>query len=242
MENPINKLSHVLDSVMTNQFYAELLAWLANFIAFDNALICSFNINCPPYFLSKEGQINNEPIHRLYLQGAYLSDPFYQRMIKSNQPQFYMLNELTSADFYHTDYYLNFYQKTGWRDEAGLLIEIEKDNHLGIFFGNTQDAFTVNNANSYHLQTLTELIRSLTRLHRDIIGQQNISPEILPLELTPRECEIVKQILSGKGSAQIAQTLFISTGTVKNHRKNIYHKLNINSQAELFNLFMHPNR
>ncbi|MBX6997540.1 LuxR C-terminal-related transcriptional regulator, partial [Providencia rettgeri] len=32
--------------------------------------------------------------------------------------------------------------------------------------------------------------------------------------------------------------LFISLGTVKNHRKNIYQKLDINSQAELFNLFM----
>lgn len=56
--------------------------------------------------------------------------------------------------------------------------------------------------------------------------------------LTPRECEIVELILEGKGSPQIAQSLFISLGTVKNHRKNIYQKLDINSQGELFNLLM----
>lgn len=56
--------------------------------------------------------------------------------------------------------------------------------------------------------------------------------------LTPRECEVVELILEGKGSPQIAESLFISLGTVKNHRKNIYQKLDIRSQAELFNLLM----
>lgn len=49
---------------------------------------------------------------------------------------------------------------------------------------------------------------------------------------------MVELILAGKGTPYIAQALFISPGTVKNHRKNIYQKLNINSQAELFNLLM----
>ncbi|VTP60232.1 ATP-dependent transcriptional regulator [Serratia rubidaea] len=45
-------------------------------------------------------------------------------------------------------------------------------------------------------------------------------------------------ILAGQGSPQIAARLFISLGTVKNHRKNIYGKLGIGSQAELFSLLL----
>ncbi|MBS0975761.1 response regulator transcription factor, partial [Serratia rubidaea] len=56
--------------------------------------------------------------------------------------------------------------------------------------------------------------------------------------LTPREREIVDLILAGQGSPQIAARLFISLGTVKNHRKNIYGKLGIGSQAELFSLLL----
>ncbi|RTF06923.1 response regulator transcription factor, partial [Serratia marcescens] len=56
--------------------------------------------------------------------------------------------------------------------------------------------------------------------------------------LTPREREIVDLILAGCSSQQIADRLFISLGTVKNHRKNIYGKLNIGSQAELFSLLL----
>jgi DNA-binding CsgD family transcriptional regulator len=56
--------------------------------------------------------------------------------------------------------------------------------------------------------------------------------------LTPRECEIVKLVLRGYSSKSISQALGISPGTVKVHRENIYGKLGVSSQAELFNLFI----
>ncbi len=42
----------------------------------------------------------------------------------------------------------------------------------------------------------------------------------------------------GYSSKGIAERLGITLGTVKNHRKHLYAKLQINSQAELFNLFL----
>ncbi len=56
--------------------------------------------------------------------------------------------------------------------------------------------------------------------------------------LTDREREIVQLILIGHSSKSIALTLGISLPTVKSHRRNVYSKLDISSQAELFSLFL----
>ena len=56
--------------------------------------------------------------------------------------------------------------------------------------------------------------------------------------LTPRECEAVNLVLRGYSSKSISQALGISPGTVKVHRENIYAKLGVSSQAELFNMFI----
>lgn len=51
--------------------------------------------------------------------------------------------------------------------------------------------------------------------------------------LTTREKEIVRLIIDGKKSKQIAESLFISIKTVDKHRSNILGKLGINSCNEL---------
>ncbi|WPR73302.1 response regulator transcription factor [Algoriphagus sp. NG3] len=55
------------------------------------------------------------------------------------------------------------------------------------------------------------------------------------LKLSEREIEIVKLIVGGKTSTEIANLLFISEATVKTHRKNIFKKLKIHHATELLN-------
>jgi hypothetical protein len=45
-------------------------------------------------------------------------------------------------------------------------------------------------------------------------------------------------ILQGHSTQSIALHLDIAPGTVKIHRKNIYRKMQISTQAELFSVFM----
>ncbi|EKT55353.1 helix-turn-helix transcriptional regulator [Providencia burhodogranariea] len=243
MENYLEKLPDVIDSVATNQFYPNLLSWLSSFIAFDNAIVYSFEKNAPPRFLSKVERRNSDNINRIYQRGAYLMDPFYQALQKGIGSQVLTLKELVPKGFYHTDYYLNFYRKTGWCDEAGLILEIAPEKQLGIFFGNENSPFLSEKCSFTSLKEPFEIIRSMARLHKevspnDVSGHSRLTDMQTRFGLTPRECEVVELILEGNGSPQIAQSLFISLGTVKNHRKNIYQKLDINSQAELFNLLM----
>nr|WP_237684321.1 helix-turn-helix transcriptional regulator [Pseudaminobacter soli] len=56
--------------------------------------------------------------------------------------------------------------------------------------------------------------------------------------LTPRELEVVGLVLEGHSSESISSLLGISAGTVRIHRKNIYAKMRISSQRELFAIFI----
>lgn len=63
---------------------------------------------------------------------------------------------------------------------------------------------------------------------------QNFGADIL----TNREREVTQLVLVGHSSTSIALNLGIAMPTVKSHRRNIFAKMNISSQAELFNLFL----
>jgi DNA-binding CsgD family transcriptional regulator len=56
--------------------------------------------------------------------------------------------------------------------------------------------------------------------------------------LSPREREVAQLLLRGHSSASISAQLEISGTTVKTHRKNLYAKLGIATQYELFSLFL----
>ena len=56
--------------------------------------------------------------------------------------------------------------------------------------------------------------------------------KIKEYNLTPREVEILQQLVKGSRYKMIAENLFISLDTVRSHIKNIYEKLHVNSKSE----------
>jgi DNA-binding NarL/FixJ family response regulator len=60
-----------------------------------------------------------------------------------------------------------------------------------------------------------------------------VAPPTLPeVHLTPRESEILQQLVSGSSYKKISKDLFISFDTVNSHIKNIYEKLQVHSKSE----------
>lgn len=62
----------------------------------------------------------------------------------------------------------------------------------------------------------------------------------LGTQITTHEKDVLKLLLSGFSNKEIAGKLALSTETIKVHRRNIYTKLNIKSQSELFSRFFMP--
>jgi DNA-binding NarL/FixJ family response regulator len=63
----------------------------------------------------------------------------------------------------------------------------------------------------------------------------NEAEVVLPVELqglTPRELEVLKLIAAGASNKEIAQQLYISEGTVKNHVTNLLSRLNLRDRTQ----------
>jgi DNA-binding CsgD family transcriptional regulator len=56
--------------------------------------------------------------------------------------------------------------------------------------------------------------------------------------LSPREKDVLELMLRGYGTDISARRLDIARETVRRHRKSIYRKLDVNSQTDLFSLFI----
>lgn len=71
----------------------------------------------------------------------------------------------------------------------------------------------------------------LTQFSNGIITQSPPVPSTLA-ELTPREKEVLRLIATGASNREIAQQLYISEGTVKNHVTNILNRLNLRDRTQ----------
>ena len=71
---------------------------------------------------------------------------------------------------------------------------------------------------------------------KEIISKPDVSDFKKLPSLTKREKEIVRLILDGKSTKEMAESLFLSFLTVQNHRKNILNKLEVKNVAQLLNV------
>ncbi len=60
---------------------------------------------------------------------------------------------------------------------------------------------------------------------------QNSPSDVKPEDFTEREIEIIRLIMQGKSNKDIAQSLYLSIGTVKNYISQIYMKADVNDRA-----------
>lgn len=66
-----------------------------------------------------------------------------------------------------------------------------------------------------------------------LLHNQKQKPTVLEeYGLTPREIETLELLATGKSYSQIADELFVSTGTIRKHIENLYRKLNVTNKVD----------
>jgi len=179
-----------------------------------------------------------------YLAGAYILDPFYDAIRNNSRPRFILMRDLAPDDFSQSEYYRRHYASTGISDEAGFVFGLGAENIAVLSLCRVAMNNPFSEPEIDRLRAAAKLVCWLGEQHwtgtharPKPIASSAPAPKIEHPMLTPREREIVMLILKGHSTASIAMVLTLSLDTVKTHRRHIYAKLNISSQAELFHMF-----
>ena len=186
-----------------------------------------------------------------YLAGPYLLDPLYQLALRTDKPGLYRFREELPDRFRSSEYYKQYCERTHLQDEMDFLLPVSKDTTLALVIGKRTRMF--GRAEIGRLALTAPIIRaSMRRIWQDWATSGGHRSDDDPVHkrltecferfgeavLTERERQISQLLLRGYSSKSIARELKIAPGTVMVHKRNLFAKLGISSQYELFSLLI----
>lgn len=244
-------LSDLIGSIGQSDFYSKVDTSFRQISPVSNFKIWSYPKSKRPSMLAG---LNEPEFDQLYSDYAYQLDPFYDVINQQQNKVLVTLDSITRHDFESSTYYDRFYQRIGWKNETSLIVSLSDERTICLFY--TANEMPIHRLN-LELRPYLESIRSAIHKHEALLSsiltiekdkhilannhnaQSEIQDQMMnQFGLTKREKEVVQYILQGLASANIAERCFVSVGTIKNHRKNIYRKLSIHSQRDLFRKFL----
>lgn len=186
-----------------------------------------------------------------YARIGYMLDPFWIMAFGPAEFTAYQLREIAPDRFETSEYHAHYYARTGLIDELGATLRLGADAALHLSLGRTRDhgRFRANELRYFRqlspiilnrLRVITHPPRRIPELHSapDLIDRYQSIFANGANALSRREAEIAALIVQGHSSRAAGLCLGISDQTVKVHRRNIYKKLRISSQNELFSLLV----
>ncbi len=188
-----------------------------------------------------------------YQAGPYMLDPFYLAATKPVTPGLYRMRDLAPDRFYQGEYFRSYYIQTGLAEEIGFFVDTGRGAVAVISLMRAQKAFSAKEFAA--IRKTWPIVQATCARHWADLAEQfqgkggagagtphkqieQSFQQFGEVQLTPREREVVEYTLKGYSAEAIRQVLGISCGTVRIHRRNIYAKLGISSQGELFALFI----
>mgnify|MGYP001803497510 CR=1 FL=1 len=240
-----------LDALGTPGFAAALADGIQSVVPYEFTVVFGYIGRDRPLALFDDFTPARRKLHvDEYLEGPYLIDPFFLASIGDTPPGVWRLKEIAPDRFYQGEYYRSYYAQTGLAEEVGFLIDVDTDLQIVVSLMRTEKRFSKSDMRV--LSEIWPIAEALCRRHWSSVERSGRSEttEILNQKvadafktigdgyLSTRESEIVELTLRGHSSEAIGRLLTIAPGTVRIHRRNVYSKLRINSQGELFSLFL----
>ena len=186
-----------------------------------------------------------------YVAGPYLLDPLYQLAVQDKKPAVCRFRDQLPDRFRSSEYYRQYCEKTHLLDEMDYLKTVNDRTTVALVVGKRDRMFS--KAELLRLELMAPTVQASIAqvwqqweerqgsastndaLHRKLIDCFERFGESV---LTDRERQTSQLLLRGHSSKSIARVLKIAPGTVMVHKRNLFAKLDISSQYELFSLFI----
>jgi len=230
----------------------SLVSLVCATVSNNGTSLLAFHTDAPPEVLA-HSLAPSRAKHYLdrYLAGPYLLDPLYQMALRPDKPTMCRFRDAQPDRFHSSEYYRQYVERTHLVDEMDFLLGTSASSALVVVCGRTEKRFTRIELNRLRLiepVVLSAMQRAwdnrdtaatLDARDRDMHQRltecfENFGEKVL----TQREREITQLLLRGHSSKSIARELGIAPGTVMVHKRNLFAKLGITSQYELFSRFI----
>jgi DNA-binding CsgD family transcriptional regulator len=236
----------LLDAIGNTAYLPRLIDLIGSLVAHDRITVTRYSVHARPEFLTYRNF--SDALVERYLAVYYPYDPFNAHWRQHQRPGVLPLAVFGSRELKQGRYIKEFLRQSVIKDEVGVLLDDGPGTTLGIFLERASRSFA-----KYDIVRLEHAFARLAAIHalaRRIAQPKDHKPHLsatpksprkagtvpahLWPDLTGRERELVGMILAGHPPQAVAARLSISAGTVRNHRQNIFRKLDITSEREIF--------
>ena len=190
----------------------------------------------------------------VYVDSPYLLDPVYDHFLRDAAPPCCRLRDIAPDGFEESEYYLKYYKHLDVTDEYCFNVPAGESSmfHVTLLRTGGQEAY-----DSQALRVLESLspvveaaLKRYSELRAGELASANTEADAFHTRLstvfetfghtllTAREKQVVDLTLKGYSDKLTARELGITPATVRNHKKNIFGKLRVGSQGQLFGLFL----
>ena len=243
------KLAALVAATESRAIAEQLVSLICETVTNDGTSLLAFHKDAAPEVLA-HSLAPAERRHFLdrYLAGPYLLDPLYQLAISDSKPSVCRFRDTHPDRFRSSEYYRQYVERTHLVDEMDFLRDMSPMSTLVIVVGRTRNRLT--RAERNRLQMIEPVVAAAMQRVWDQ-WQQTSSPDrdihqrltecfdsFGDNVLTQREREITQLLLRGHSTKSVARVLNIAPGTVMVHKRNLFSKLGITSQYELFSRFI----
>ncbi len=251
-----NLLSECIDSIGYDGFHQKVIGALKTLANIDYSVVFAYYNEEKPICLDHTFSANQHVIFvDDYLKGPYLLDPFFKACSRQIDTGLYRLRDIAPDRFYQSEYYRSYYIRTGLSEEICYVFYLSTDVAVAVSLMRSEESSRFSAREFRLLERVEPIVTSMAKRHwleissssfvksnsiENMVTHSLVEKTVSDLfgqRITPRETQVIAQVLEGYSSESIAKSLGISVGTVRIHRRNIYAKLQISSQQELFSIF-----
>ncbi|MFT5503834.1 MAG: DNA-binding CsgD family transcriptional regulator [Gammaproteobacteria bacterium] len=256
----IEAISVAIDHVNSAACAQYLLQAIGKLVTFDMAMSVVYRRHSKPIYVcdtfktdkAKQGLSN-------YINNTYVLNPAYSAYCRKLYSGVYRIHELSLENQVNIDHYHSLKIKRMPNEELEYITECWPPNMEEVFIAITLPADEMGEISllrarskggfsecdidhlNVHLPMITSIYRQYwikarcnTSIDDSVPPIDYLLESVFDSYLSTRENQVAMLTLKGDSGQDIADELGIGLTTVKTHRKNLYGKLGITTQTELF--------